>query len=185
MRQFEKVSYRQFEKDFMSEFPEAIYEEIQGIYEDLKLPERATDGSIGYGFFAPFNFDLKPGEEIKFPTGIKVELDPHLIIMTVDQDGVSLPLCVYEWLGIYPRSGQGFKFLRIANTVGVIDFDYYNNSSNEGEIWIKLRNESVDKIFEISKGQEFCQGIINLSLRTSNDKSTGIIREGGLGSTDA
>ena len=185
MRQFEKVSYEQFEKDFMSEFPESIYEEIQGIYEDLKLPARATDGSIGYDFFSPFKFDLKPGEEIKLPTGIKIELDPHLIVMTVDRDGVSLPLCVYEWLGIYPRSGQGFKHLRVANTVGVIDQDYYNNPKNEGHIWVKLVNGSPDKIFEFKAGEGFAQGIINLSLRTSNDQGQSEQRSGGLGSTDA
>ena len=46
------------------------------------------------------------------------------------------------FLGIYPRSGQGFKYgIKLANTVGIIDSDYYH-SDNEGHIFIKFVNDS-------------------------------------------
>ena len=49
---FEKVSYGEFEKGFKDCFPQC---ELQcaDVYEQLKLPKRATKGSAGYDFFAP------------------------------------------------------------------------------------------------------------------------------------
>ena len=58
---FEKVSLEQFTKDFdinTGLFPEEIYDGI-------KLPKRATKGSAGYDFYAPFDIMLKQGERIK------------------------------------------------------------------------------------------------------------------------
>ena len=82
-------------------------EEAEKVYEAIRLPKRATAGSAGYDFFAPAEFTLKPGETVKIPTGIRVEMQP-------------------EWvLKCYPRSGLGFKYrLQLNNTVGIIDSDY-------------------------------------------------------------
>jgi dUTP pyrophosphatase len=180
MRKFEKISYEQFEKDFVSEFPDVDADDLkEKYYDQIKLPKRATELSVGYDFFTYFAFELKPGEEIKIPTGIKIQLDKPFKL----DDGQ-----VLESLDIYPRSGQGFKFLRVANTVGVIDPDYYNNENNEGAIWIKLRNESNDYLFSFEPGDAFCQGKIHLCLLTSDDcvdEDSSPKREGGLGSTDA
>ncbi|MBR6796340.1 MAG: deoxyuridine 5'-triphosphate nucleotidohydrolase, partial [Clostridia bacterium] len=60
-------------------------------------------------------------------------------------------------LKIYPRSGLGFKLgLRLMNTVGIIDGDYYY-SSNEGHIMIKLFNPSQSSV-TLSAGSAFAQG---------------------------
>ena len=89
------------------------------MYEGIKLPVRATSGSAGYDFFAPFDFILAPSQTIKIPTGIRCEIDEGWV------------------LKIYPRSGLGFKFrLQLNNTVGIIDSDYFY-SDNEGHIFIK------------------------------------------------
>ena len=181
MKSFHKVSFQQFEKDFVDEFPDVDADKLeQKFYNQIKLPERATENSIGYDIFAPVGFDLKPGEQIRIPTGLKIELDESLTLIALGEK----PLVVYEWLGIYPRSGQGFKFLRLANTVAVIDFDYYNNPKNEGHIWVKVRNESSDQIFSFRAGDAFCQAVVQFALRLDNDATTGAKREGGLGSTD-
>ena len=87
---FEKVSFEQFKKDWADTF--YVTDGIEKIYEDIKLPKRATAGSAGYDFYAPMAFELKPGETIKIPTGIRVKIN----------DGWVLKL--------YPRSGLGFKF---------------------------------------------------------------------------
>lgn len=65
---FHKVSFDEFEKAWKGEFPEAKEEEIKAVYEELKLPKRATRGSAGYDFYTPFNIILKPGETVKIPT---------------------------------------------------------------------------------------------------------------------
>ena len=84
-------------------------------------------------------------------------------------------------VAIYPRSGLGFKYrLRLNNTVGIIDSDYYN-SSNEGHIFIKVVN-CGEKTLTIKKGEAFAQGIFTEYGITADDAADGV-RDGGFGST--
>lgn len=133
-------------------------------YEAVTLPRRATAGSAGYDFFTPVTFTLAPGEEIKIATGVRVKID----------DG---------WmLGIYPRSGLGFKYrLTLNNTVGIIDGDYFY-AENEGHIFIKLTNCGTLPL-TVEKGKAFAQGIFTEYGVTYSDEAAGI-RTGGFGSTD-
>lgn len=153
---FEKVSQKQFGEAFNG-FSGASYDEI-------KLPKRATTGSAGYDFYSPITFELAPHETIKFPTGIKCKIDDGYV------------------LSLYPRSGLGFKYrLRLDNTVGIIDSDYYN-SDNEGHIFAKVTNEG-DKLVRVNAGEAFCQGIFTEYFITIDDDTNGV-RNGGFGSTD-
>ncbi len=70
---FEIVSFEQFKSSF-DNLNEA---EIKKIYDNLKLPKRATKGSAGYDFYAPFKITLKPGETIKVPTGIRSYMEEN------------------------------------------------------------------------------------------------------------
>ena len=74
--------------------------------------------------------------------------------------------------------------LRLANTIGVIDGDYYDNPSNEGHILVKLVNDSslASGVF-IPAGTAFCQGILLPFGMTTDDDASGK-REGGFGSTN-
>ena len=156
---FEKISEKQFEKDIV---------DIWCDYGDLKLPARSTELSAGYDFFSPRDFTLRPGEHILIPTGIKFDCDSD------------------KWLMIVPRSGQGFKYgIRLANSVGVIDADYFNNVKNEGHIWVKLEypiSSINNKPWIVERGEAFCQGIILPYYKVDNDNSKEI-RKGGFGST--
>ena len=137
-------------------------------YKDIILPKRATKNSAGYDFFAPFDIELKPGQNIKFMTDIKVKLPEDKFLMLV------------------PRSGLGFKHrLQLDNTVGVIDADYYNNVNNEGNIGFSLTYNKPAKgneVIKIAKGTAFAQGIIMQYHKTSDD-CVETVREGGFGST--
>ena len=157
---FEKVTYEQYTQSFGSDC------DLSKEYNDIKLPKRATVYSAGYDFFAPFDFELEPGETIKIPTGIKVHI----------KEG--------QFLGILPRSGHGFKYrIQLDNTMGVIDSDYIN-SDNEGHIMIKITNDGHEgKKLEIQKGDGFAQGIFFNFDITEDDETNGI-RNGGFGSTD-
>lgn len=159
---FHKVSYEQFYESCKENFIES---EIKKMYEDIKLPVRATAGSAGYDIFATFGFSLAPSETIKIPTGVRCEIDEGWV------------------LKIYPRSGLGFKFrLQLNNTVGIIDSDYFY-SDNEGHIFIKITNDSNEnKTVEVKKGTGFAQGIFVEYGITYDDDATGI-RNGGFGST--
>ena len=163
---FHKVSLKQFTESWKDTFgAEILNEDIQKIYNDIKLPKRATAGSAGYDFYIPETFTLAPGETLKIPTGIRAEMD-------------------VEWvLKCYPRSGLGFKYrLQLNNTVGIIDSDYFY-SDNEGHIFAKITNDSNEgKTVELKKGTGFMQGIFIEYGITVDDEVTEK-RNGGLGST--
>ena len=72
---FDKVSKAQFAEGWRDAFGEVGEEEIRSIYESIRLPRRATAGSAGYDFYSPVDFDLKPGQTLKMPTGIRAQMD--------------------------------------------------------------------------------------------------------------
>ncbi|MBQ8306602.1 MAG: deoxyuridine 5'-triphosphate nucleotidohydrolase [Blautia sp.] len=161
---FHKVSFERFRNDWSDAFP-GSGEDIRAIYDGIRLPERATSRSAGYDFFAPVAIELAPGETIRIPTGIRVEMEP-------------------EWvLTCYPRSGLGFKYrLQLNNTVGIIDSDYFY-SDNEGHIFAKLTNDSNEgKTVHIPAGTGFIQGIF-LEYGITFDDDVTNVRNGGFGST--
>ena len=85
-------------------------------------------------------------------------------------------------LSIYPRSSLGFKYrLRLDNTVGIIDSDYFY-AENEGHIFIKITN-CGDKELVVEKGKAFAQGVFTEYGITVNDNAVSK-RTGGIGSTD-
>lgn len=165
--EFEKVSYEQFceamKEIFNTEYDNEI---IKLAYDTLALPTRATSGSAGYDFKAPFSFTLAPGATLKVPTGVRVKIDEGW------------------WLGCLPRSGLGFKYrMQLNNTMGVIDSDYYH-SDNEGHIFAKITNDSNEgKELEIKAGDGFLQAIFIPYGITYSDSADGV-RNGGMGSTD-
>lgn len=153
---FYKVSREQYMNDC---------ENGDALYNDITLPKRATTGSAGYDFYAPFDFTLAPGETVKIPTGIRVKIDEGWV------------------LKLYPRSGLGFKFrLQLNNTVGIIDSDYYF-SDNEGHIFVKLTNDSNEgKTLSLKRGDAFAQGVF-VEYGITYDDNVSKIRNGGFGST--
>ncbi len=162
---FEKVSYLEFVQDYQATFKGMGLNIIQDLYDHIKLPKRATKGSAGYDFFAPFDITLKPNETILVPTGIRALIHEGWL------------------LAVFPRSGLGFKYrLQLNNTVGIIDSDY-SNSDNEGHIFIRMTNDSnEDKIVSIKKGEGFVQGIL-IPFGITEDDEVDTKRNGGFGST--
>lgn len=160
--EFEKVSFERFSEEFTKHFPGMPQMEAYG---NIILPRRATSGSAGYDFFTPVPLKLSPGETASIPTGIRAKIPDEWFL-----------LCC-------PRSGLGFKYrLRLDNTVGIIDSDYYY-AENEGHIIIKLTNESLSgKTLTLEAGKAFAQGIFlpyGICMGDNADK----VRTGGFGST--
>ena len=136
------------------------------LYNSFLLPKRSTKNSAGYDFKSLTSYTLKKGERKKIPLGIKVKLESDEVLMIV------------------VRSSMGFKYnIRLCNQVGIIDSDYYNNSNNEGHIWICLQNEGEEE-FNISKGDNICQGIFVKYLTVDNEEDIDNLRNGGFGSTN-
>ena len=87
-----------------------------------------------------------------------------------------------EVLHLHVRSSMAKRALVLANSVGVVDSDYYNNEDNEGHIFFALWNFS-DKPVEIKRWDKIGQGVFSKFL-TADTPSTNKIRKGGFGSTD-
>lgn len=171
---FEKISREQFFADISQEFPkneelnedqiQAIEKAIENTYDEIELPTRSTEGSAGYDFRIPFRVEIDPGQEVKFPTGIKCFIEDGWVLQ------------------VFPRSSIGFKYhVVLANTVGIIDSDYYNNVNNEGHIWVKLINHG-NQPFVAETGDKICQGIF-VPYGITYDDDVAIARTGGIGST--
>lgn len=161
---FYKVSEEQFKKDWEDTFSESA-DAWKAVYDNIKLPRRATAGSAGYDFFTTADIELNPGETVKIPTGIRAQMEEGWV------------------LKVYPRSGLGFKYrLQLNNTVGIIDSDYFN-AANEGHIFIKITNDSNEgKHLSMKEGEAFAQGLF-IEYGITIDDDCQAERTGGLGST--
>lgn len=162
-RGFEVISRSQWEKDLDN--IEGKFDKVCD-YQEISIPIRKTAHSAGYDVASTLEFTLQPNQSIKIPTGFKA-------YMLED-----------EKLVFHPRSGLGFNFfIRLANTTGVGDSDFYNNKGTEGHYWVKIRNEG-DKAITIHIGDGIAQCIFEKYLLADGDGFYGNERIGGLGSTD-
>ena len=95
-------------------------------------------------------------------TGVKCQLDP----------GCYLELSV--------RSSTPLKYwLILANSVGIIDSDYYNNPDNEGHILVPIK---CDHLTFTAPTLRIAQGIFQKFLTVDDDNATNN-RIGGCGSS--
>ena len=146
------------------------FEIVKG-YEDkdIHLPFRKTAHSAGY--------DIEAAEDIVVPS-FKKGMAPTLI-----PTGVKAYMEDDEVLYLYNRSSNPKKKgLILANSVGVIDKDYYGNPDNDGHIMFAFFNIK-DEDITIKKGEAIGQGVFSKYLVTDNDVAGGD-RTGGFGSTD-
>ena len=159
MRKFEIISDIQWKKDVEEEYI------TQCGRENAIKPHRGTKHSAGYDFISPVEIIIPAQGMAKIPTGVKAAMNED------------------EILSIYPRSSIGFKTgIRLANTVGIVDSDYYNNSDNEGHIFIKFYNPT-DEDYLIHIGDKIAQGIFTKYLIVDDEEEILTERVGGLGST--
>lgn len=132
----------------------------------ISLPRRSTQGSAGYDFEAAGDVELKAKS-----------LQPVLIAT-----GIKAYMADDEFLMLANRSSNPLKRgLLMANGIGVIDADYYDNPDNEGHIHFQFINCS-DHDITIRKGEKIGQGIF-LHYGLSDDDQAGGQRLGGFGST--
>ena len=147
------------------------------------MPRRSTEGSAGYDFYAPHDFELKPGEWTDIDTGVRFEdneeVETSIFFYQPDLIGdMARHIGVFadNWVMLlFPRSGLGTKYgVRFATTVGVADCDYRDN--------IRAKMTSDVPII-IHKGERFMQGVIVPFGRLLGEVQPTKKREGGHGST--
>lgn len=101
---------------------------------------------------------------------------------TLVSSGVKCEIPSNMYLELSVRSSTPLKYwLIMANSVGIIDADYYNNPDNEGEIFFQMINLSPFPI-QLHKGDKIGQGIFKEYRIAADDNAKGN-RTGGFGST--
>ena len=146
--------------------------EIAKGFEDkgINLPERKTKFSSGY--------DIEAAEDVIIPS-FKKGMKPTII-----KTGVKAYMQDNEYLMLVNRSSNpGKKGLIMANSVGIIDKDYYGNAENDGHIMFAFYNIK-DEDIEIKKGERIGQAIFTPYLLVDNDNAN-VERTGGFGSTNS
>lgn len=102
---------------------------------------------------------------------------------TLVPTGIKAYMPTDEFLQLANRSSNPLKrFLLLANGVGVIDADYYNNPDNEGHIMFQFVNFGVTDV-TIKKGERIGQGIFLPFLKADQDETMST-RAGGFGSSN-
>ena len=144
--------------------------EIAKGWEDknINLPVRKTAKAAGY--------DIEAAEDIiipRFELGIKPTLIPTGLKAYCQPD---------ECFLLLNRSSGPKKGFLMANSVGLIDSDYYGNPDNDGQFYFSYFNCS-DHDIEVKKGDIIGQVVFMKFLTVDNDNATGV-RLGGFGSTD-
>lgn len=145
------------------------FEVVKG-YEDkdIHIPIRKTGRSAGY--------DIEAAEDTVMPVFKKGD-KPTLI-----KTGLKAYFEADECLLLLNRSSGPKKGFILANSVGLVDSDYYGNEDNDGHLMFAFFNCS-DHDIEIKKGDVIGQAVFTKFLVTDDDNASGT-RTGGFGSTD-
>jgi dUTP pyrophosphatase len=166
---------------------------------DVALPIRKTQYSAGYDLAAaedyiiPSLWQMAAEAKEVWPVSDDEFITMELLSKFTKQSGfkptlvstgVKCKLDPNTYLQLSVRSSLSLKhWLILANGVGIIDADYYNNEDNEGEIYLQLYNLSPYNV-QIKKGEMIGQGVIlPYYTVTEGEDSAGFVRTGGLGST--
>ena len=144
--------------------------EIAKGFEDkgINIPERKTKYSAAY--------DMEAAEDAVVPS-FKKGMKPTLV-----STGIKAYMQEDEVLYLFARSsGFSKKGIMLSNCTGVIDGDYYENESNDGNIMFSIINTKEEDL-HIKKGDVIGQAVFSKYAVIDNDNASGT-REGGFGST--
>lgn len=174
MNRFFEVAFKKKDNEFILD---ANGDKLK--WENAKIPEYSTKHSAGADFFC--------AEEVTIPSiwklGIKAVVTQETIKPVLVHTGIKACMPEDEVLYIMNRSGGPKKGLVLANSVGVIDADYYGCDATDGEIMFAFYNFLPFDV-TIKVGDKIGQGMFHKMLRAEND---GIIndteRTGGFNST--
>lgn len=163
---------------------------------DAVLPERSTGKSAGYDFFVYEDVEIEPvffhvldilSKSIRncltiFSGKEGDAIEMKKVAPTLVKTGIKSYMLDDEYLALYNRSSNPKKVgLILANSVGVVDSDYYNNPENEGEIGFLFYNIFPWKV-TLKKGDKLGQGVFMKFLKVDGDTQDAE-RVGGFGST--
>ena len=172
---------------------------------DLPIPTPSTSGSAGYDFVVaedivipPMDFLMDKLRDKLFDNNPDKDYWGFINPVTLDEvasmtkelkakiplvsTGMKCHLDPGQYLQLSMRSSNPKKKgLVMANSVGIIDCDYYNNPDNEGEIFAQIIN-LLPFAVQLRRGDRLVQGIVHNYGVAEGEASTNE-RVGGFGST--
>ncbi len=133
----------------------------------LLTPKKGSKNSAGYDFFNPLKemTTIESGQTVMVATNVKAYMLPDEVLLVDIRSSIAIK-----------------KGLVLANTIGIIDSDYYDNKDNEGNILLALKN-TTDKPVKIAPKEKLAQGMFTVYL-PADEGNTEEERTGGVGSTD-
>lgn len=134
----------------------------------INIPVRKTKYSAGYDVEAADDVIIPPYKAGQKPTLIPTGLKAYCL-----ED---------EWYMLANRSSGPKKGFVMANSIGIIDSDYYENETNDGHFYFQYFNFGTEDLI-VKKGDVIGQVIFQKYLVADNDSAEGT-RTGGFGSTD-
>ena len=133
--------------------------------EEIILPKRATKNAAGYDFYSPTECTIMPNEVKLIWTDVKATFGER------------------EMLLLMVTSGMGKRGIMLANNIGLIESDYYNNPSNDGNLGFMLYNYGKEP-YVIKVGDKIGQGVFSCFLTVDGEADVTSERKGGFGSTN-
>ena len=162
--------------DNTDDFPEDLDEKMRKVQTD-DIPSIQTYYEVKEFLFN--HPSLNDDEKNRLKT---LERDASAVLV---KTGVKCQLAPNQYLELVNRSSLPLKkSLILANGVGIIDSDYFENEDNDGHIMFQFINMGMDPVI-IHKGDRIGQGILHeFKLMEDDDLIHGEKRGGGFGSTN-
>ena len=132
---------------------------------DIKIPVRATKTSVAYDVYSPIDIDINAGATQLIFSNLKAYFNDD------------------EVLYMATTSGMGKRGLMLAQGIAVIESDYADNESNDGNLGFMLYNHS-DQPIHISVGDKIGQCWFAKFLVADDEVAPTAVRTGGFGSTN-
>ena len=129
-----------------------------------KLPVRATKHCAGYDFYSPIDAVIMPKSMNMIWTNVKAQFETDEVLL------------------LSVTSGMGKHCIMLANTIGIIDSDYYGNVSNDGNLGFRLYNFGTEE-YVIKAGDKIGEGVFLKYLTVDDEQEIVNTRTGGFGST--
>ncbi len=133
--------------------------------DEVKMPVRATKNAVCYDLYSPIDEEVNPGETKLIFTNVKGYCNPD------------------EGFIVASTSGMGKRGIIFAQGVGIIESDYADNETNDGNIGLMLHNIGKE-VYVVKKGDKIGQLFFFKFLTVDDEVPPTEVRKGGFGSTN-
>mgnify|MGYP003306895346 CR=1 FL=1 len=132
---------------------------------EIKMPVRATRTAVAYDCFSPIDEVVAPGETKTIFLNVKAYFNDD------------------EALFLATTSGMGKKGVCLSQGIRVIESDYADNVSNDGNLGFMLYNHG-EQDYVVKRGDKIGQCWFQKFLVVDNEVAPTAVRTGGFGSTN-